>query len=309
MIETSIIIPVRNQKNSLLMALDSLKRQIRQKRLFEIVICDDGSTDGTGDVVKKLRVPIFFKYIKNDPPVGRAANRNLGFQKSVGKNLIFIDGDMVPAAGYIEAILDPGDSQSVRVGSVRLPPNLPASRLEKYLYSRGRSAAKPGADLNGRFFTSNNFYIGRDNFIKSGGFDISFKGWGGEDIDLGMTFEALGIPIRNVDKAVAYHYHQRTIRSIAADFYDFGAGSFAYLIRKQPEFLKQIPARRLGLTKCVSASDVSLKLLSAIMISRPALRLAEYLVSSLRSFSWPDFVLDYIFWGNLALGYKKRPKE
>ena len=309
MIETSIIIPVRNQKDSLLMALDSLKRQIKKKRLFEIIVCDDGSTDGTGEAVRKLRLPIFLKYIKNDPPLGRAGNRNLGFKKSVGKHLIFFDGDMVPASGFIEALLDAGDSNIVRVGSVQLPPKQPPGRLEKYLYSRGRLKTTAGNSLSGRYFTSNNFYISRDNFIRIGGFDDAFKGWGGEDIDFGLALESQEIPIKHEPQAVTYHYHRRTVQSIAADFYAFGAGSFAHLLKKQPHFLNQIPARRLGLAKGLSPVNVAFNLLSVIMISRPVLRLAEILVSGWQGFFWPDFAYDYIFWGNLALGYKQRPRE
>ena len=85
MIETTIIIPVRNQKKQLLMTLNNLRRQIRKRRNFEIVICDDDSEDGTGEAVRKLRYPIFLKYYINKPPLGRAANRNFGFEKSSGE--------------------------------------------------------------------------------------------------------------------------------------------------------------------------------------------------------------------------------
>jgi glycosyltransferase involved in cell wall biosynthesis len=307
MIQTSIIIPVRNQKNPLLVALNSLKRQIKTARAFEIIICDDGSTDGTEQMVKKLRIPIFFKYFKNDPPLGRSANRNAGFKKSVGREIVFFDGDMVPADGYLDAILGNTDNLSVRVGIAKPPPDTKADRLEKYLYSRGRYAyTGESQTIPSRYFTSNNFCIGRENFEKIGGFDEAFKGWGGEDIDFGLSLEANGISVKNVPKAVTFHYHKRSLESLIEDFRDFGANSFDHLITRHPDFIKQIPGHMLGLPGYYSPAQRILKAFSFITINGQVLRLAAKTVTRFKNFNWPDYIFDYILWGNLACAYKKR---
>ncbi len=307
MIETSIIIPARNQKSSLLMILACLKRQIRRQRVFEIVVCDDGSTDGTGDAVKKLRYPIFLKYFRNDPPVGRSINRNLGYERSSGNNMIFIDGDMVPAEGFIQAMLGDGNTAFVKLGRARVPPDERPKRLERYLYSRGHYSSESKDKFSpGRFFTSNCFFISRDNFIKVGGFDPVFKGWGGEDIDFGLRLEALNVPIKNVHDAVAYHYHKRTIKSLAGDYYDFGKNSFEYLIKKHPVFLRQARTHLLGLTDGSLKISPANRLFAFFTVNRFALKLAENVVSRLDNFAWPDLIYDYLLWGNLALGYGQR---
>lgn len=307
MIQISIIIPVRNQKNSLLIALNSLKRQIKNARVFEIIICDDGSTDGTEQMVKRLRYPIFFKYFKNDPPLGRSANRNAGFKKSVGKDIIFFDGDMVPADGYLEAILGSADNLSARVGIVKPSPDTKTKRLDNYLYSRGRYACiGESQTVPSRYFTSNNFCIGREIFEKISGFDEAFKGWGGEDIDFGLNLEANGILVKNVSGAVTYHHHQRTLESLIEDFRDFGANSFHYLITKHPDFLKQIPGHLLGLAGHYSPAQRILKAFSFIAINGRVLKIAAKIVSKFENVNWPDYIFDYILWGNLAYAYKKR---
>ena len=307
MIRTSIIIPVRNQKNSLLAALNSLKRQIKTARAFEIIICDDSSTDGTEQMVNKIRYPIFFKYFRNDPPLGRSANRNSGFKKSVGKDIVFFDGDMVPSESYLEAILKDDDSQSVRVGLVEPPSDEKNGRLERYLYSRGRYAhADESHVVPCRYFTSNNFCISRENFEKIGGFDEEFKGWGGEDIDFGLNLEKNGITVKNIPGAITCHYHKRTVESLVRDFRDFGANSFDYLIKKHPDFLNQIPGHLLGLAGRYSPVKRVLKAFSFLARNRPALNLTAKTVSKFPNINWPDFIFDYIFWGNLAYAYKKR---
>lgn len=305
MIEVSIIIPIRNQKDSLLQALNSLKRQIKKRRVFEIVICDDCSTDGAGDAIKRLRYPIFLKYIRNDPPLGRAANRNLGFQKSSGKELIFLDGDMVPADNYIDVILSNLEPNIVKLGVPHHPKRLKFGRFEKYQYTRGRYSEQfKERFLPSRLFTSNSFYISRENFQNMDGFDTGFQGWGGEDIDFGMRLEMLNIKIENIPEAVTYHYHERTIKSLAADYYDFGINSFEYLIKKHPDFLKQIPVHFLGLPGGAKKINLLHRLISFFAINRLMLNSIEKILSSSINSNWPDYLFDYVFWGNLALGYK-----
>jgi glycosyltransferase involved in cell wall biosynthesis len=307
MIEISIIIPVRNQKDSLLAALNNLRRQIKKPRLFEVVICDDNSDDGTGDAVKKLRYPIFLKYFVNNPPLGRAANRNLGFEKSVGKELVFIDGDMVPGDNFLEAMIGDGDLDSVKVGHAKPAPDEKATGLNRYLYSRGRYASTAtGEMLPGKYFTSNNFFISRENFQKLDGFDTNFTGWGGEDIDFGLRLENANIAIKNAADAITYHYHKRSIKSLVDDYADFGRNSFDYLISKHPEFLRQIPGNVLGLAKSSNPLDLFYKLISIFAINSGSLGLAKAIIQSLPNFNWPDFIYDYILWGNLSLGYKRR---
>lgn len=307
MIQISIIIPVRNQIKTLALALNSLKKQIKSPRQFEIVVSDDGSADGTSDMLKRLRYPIFFKYLHNSPPLGRSANRNLGAAKSSGSTLIFFDGDMVPDREYIDYILDDLNPAVVKVGNVKPPANFPADRLDKYLYSRGRhELTEKTPNLPGRFFTSNNFRIDRELFIKTGGFDINFIGWGGEDIDFGLRLVEAGVSIKYEPAAVTYHHHKRTIESLVRDFYSFGANSFEYLIKKHPNFIKQLPSRKLGIAIPDNKINLSDRLISLLAVNSANLKAAEYLVSKARKFAWPDLMFDYILWGNLALGYRNR---
>jgi len=310
MIEISIIIPVRNQIKTLTMALDSLRHQIKNPRQFEIVISDDGSTDGTGDMLKRLRYPIFFKYLHNNPPLGRSANRNQGAAKSGGATLIFFDGDMVPVREYIDYILDDLSPSVVKVGNVKPPVNSFTDRLDKYLYSRGHHELSDKAlNLPGRYFTSNNFRIDRELFLKTGGFDTNFIGWGGEDIDFGLSLVESGVSIKYEPAAITYHHHKRTIQSLADDFYSFGANSFEYLIKKHPNFIEQLPSRKLGIATPDFKVNFFDRLISAVAINSVILKAAEYVVGKTEKLAWPDLMFDYILWGNLALGYRNRKRQ
>lgn len=52
--EVSIIIPSYNRKDKLRRCLKSLLNQTYSKRKYEIIIIDDGSTDGTEKAIKEI---------------------------------------------------------------------------------------------------------------------------------------------------------------------------------------------------------------------------------------------------------------
>ncbi|MBF0522911.1 MAG: glycosyltransferase [Candidatus Omnitrophica bacterium] len=89
----SVIIPTYNNGHVIARALDSLFSQIYEN--LEIIVVDDGSTDGTKDVVLKVaeRFPkkkIIFEYQENS---GVSAARNKGIDIARGEYICFLDSD------------------------------------------------------------------------------------------------------------------------------------------------------------------------------------------------------------------------
>ncbi len=85
----SVIIPTHNRRAMLLEAINSVLIQTFQD--FEILVVDDGSTDGTREAVGNipdLRVRYFYQ--KN---AGRSAARNRGLAESRGEFVAFLDDD------------------------------------------------------------------------------------------------------------------------------------------------------------------------------------------------------------------------
>lgn len=90
MVKVSIIVPVYNTEKYLEKCLDSLVNQTLKD--IEIVLVNDGSTDESVNIIKKYlnddRVKLF-----NKENGGQASARNLGFEKALGKYVMFIDSD------------------------------------------------------------------------------------------------------------------------------------------------------------------------------------------------------------------------
>jgi glycosyltransferase involved in cell wall biosynthesis len=84
----SCIVPVFNGERYLAESLDSILAQTYEP--FEIVVADDGSTDGTRDVVQVYGERIRYLYQSNARP---AAARNLGLAAVTGDLIAFLDSD------------------------------------------------------------------------------------------------------------------------------------------------------------------------------------------------------------------------
>ena len=89
-IKVSVLIPAYNQAKYLGKAIQSVLDQTFTN--FELIIVNDGSSDGTDDIVKSFVDPRI-KYIVHDQNKGLAATRNTGIRASSGEFVAFLDLD------------------------------------------------------------------------------------------------------------------------------------------------------------------------------------------------------------------------
>ena len=88
----SVVIPAFNREHTLLRAVDSVRSQTY--RCLEAVVVDDGSTDGTWDVLQDLaRGDTRVRAVRHERARGAQAARNLGIRASSGDWIAFLDSD------------------------------------------------------------------------------------------------------------------------------------------------------------------------------------------------------------------------
>ena len=93
----SIVIPTYNRADLIEKSINSALNQTYQN--FEIIVVDDGSTDNTEEVVKKIisnRIK-YFRIVNSE----RAAARNFGIDKSMGDYITFLDSDDIYYPDYL----------------------------------------------------------------------------------------------------------------------------------------------------------------------------------------------------------------
>lgn len=86
----SVIIPAYNCESTIQEAIDSV---LQQNVLLEVLVIDDGSTDGLDGVMQDYTQDDRIIYLKNEKNLGPSATRNRGVQQAKGEYIAFLDAD------------------------------------------------------------------------------------------------------------------------------------------------------------------------------------------------------------------------
>ena len=103
--DISVIVATYNQKERLRLVLSGLENQSIPSEHFEILVVDDGSTDGTGAMLKSLKMQnLEVEFFQTNQ--GRCLARNRGIERAHGSLVVFLDGDALPAPDLLQCYLE-----------------------------------------------------------------------------------------------------------------------------------------------------------------------------------------------------------
>lgn len=102
--KASVVIPTFNKKSRLKLVMDSIIYQTAEQEDFEVIVVDDGSSDGTSELFQNIQLlfPINYKYIKQEN-IGRAGARNTGILNAKNEIIIFTDDDLIWERNFIKS--------------------------------------------------------------------------------------------------------------------------------------------------------------------------------------------------------------
>ena len=235
----SVVIPTHQKRDLLDRTLVALIRQeTGPDRDWEIVVVDDGSTDGTAELLAAAasRGGPPLRVVTPERNVGRARARNLGARAAVGRWLLFLDDDIVAPPGLLAAHLDlleehPGCGTigwAVTDDTVRDAPHF------HYLDTRG-VAQLPAGPAPARYFVTQNAAVPREAFLAVGGFDEDFAAYGFEDMEVAFRLEdQAGVRFRVLPAPVPAHVHHHTLDEYLAKKIECGRASLGQLARIHP---------------------------------------------------------------------------
>ena len=98
----SVIMPVYNGEAYICQAVESV---FCQEVPLELIVVDDGSTDGTAKILEPYLKRPDFRYLKNAENLGAAGSRNRGVREARGSYIAFLDADDWWAPGKLKAQL------------------------------------------------------------------------------------------------------------------------------------------------------------------------------------------------------------
>lgn len=230
--KVSVVIPTYNRKRLLKPVILSLFKQDYPKNKYEIIVVDDGGTDGTDKMVKQMakKSSVKLRYFWQEKRGYRAgAARNIGIRNAKNDIVLFIDSDIVAhpelirehvkihnnnenvvVIGYaaahsckstynVDEIISIVNNDYNNIKNVKILPD-----YREVIYSKCMDDLTEYKDPWITLF-SNNVSVSKKALMDVGLFDEQFIGWGVEDIELGYRLYKKGLTYVLNRKAIGYH--------------------------------------------------------------------------------------------------------
>ncbi len=223
----SVVIPCHDNHEVLPWILQSLRKS--DVPGLEIICVDDASTRPLSPIAQRFAV----RLVRLDGTPGRRAlARNRGHQQSRNPLTLYLDGDVIPDPHLPRAAIELHEANSgvaIKYPVYGIPQKLSADGLSEIAAlvldgkrnRLGKLLTKPVAidtrplprRLRGRrtkiwqLCASHCLSVERKSVERAGGWDLSFSGWGEEDIELAYRLHQCGIEFVYPHRRVAAAYH------------------------------------------------------------------------------------------------------
>jgi GT2 family glycosyltransferase len=231
----SVVIPVRNGRNDFERCLRGLRDSSR--RDFELIVIDDGSTDGSG----KLAEAHGARVVRHEVPRGPAASRNEGVELARSERIFFVDADVVVHGDAVAKVIERFEAEPDLAAFFGSYDDRPVARgvvsqfrnlLHHYVHQQGEFVAE--ARPAHTFWTGCGA-IRRGAFLAVGGFDPRlYRRPAIEDIELGYRLTRSGHRVALVQDLQASHLKRWTLRSMVyTDVFQRGVPWMLLLLRSK----------------------------------------------------------------------------
>jgi glycosyltransferase involved in cell wall biosynthesis len=215
----SVIIPARNAAATIEAQLEALRQQTYPGP-WEIVIVDNGSTDGTERLVRAWQKRLPQLRLANAPQA-RGVNyaRNIGCRSSRGALLLFCDADDIVAANWVAAMVEGLQDYDAVGGQLeRVSLNNPvavAARPPKW------TSTLPDAFSFLPYAFAANCGVRKKVWLALNGFDPGYP-YGSDDVEFFWRVQLAGYKVGFIPDAVVHYRLRTTIPSMARQYYHYG---------------------------------------------------------------------------------------
>lgn len=203
----SVIIPVYNRKNFIRHCLESVLAQ-DFKGDYEIIVVDDGSTDGTVEILKEFSSRV--KLHLSPANQGVSSARNQGARLAQGQFVAMIDSDCLAHPQWLSQLVLPfeQDNGIMMVGG----------KVEDIAHNYWQMVNKGLSTFVSHHSEFVKQLIGcnmafRREFILKNPYDPRFKFAAGDDTELCWRCRELGFKVYYTSNAIVQHHHRCTLKA------------------------------------------------------------------------------------------------
>ena len=239
-VPVTVIVPAYNEADTIAATIRSLQQQTVTLR--EVIVVDDCSTDGTGDIARALGVCVIQPRVNTG---SKAGAQNVALRAVKTGFIVAIDADTTLAPDAVEMLLTAFDAADVVAACGFVIPRVVGSIWERgryieYLFAF--SFYKQIQDYYGKpIIASGCFSMYRTEALRACG------GWStrtlAEDMDLTWTFYRAGHAVRFVPNAVCYPIEPHDYRYLRAQLRRWSHG-FVQNVRLHWKGLLDVPFLR-----------------------------------------------------------------
>lgn len=226
----SVIVCTRNGRNRIGRCIEACLK-LHGKNI-EVIIVDDGSTDGTDDWVAEHFPQVRLLRLE---PCGLSAARNAGATASIGRILAYTDDDCQPDVEWAVRLRHAFAKHQGKFSAIG-GPNLPPPPRDT---AQAVVAASPGApshvmldDEEAEHLPGCNLAVTREAFHAIGGFDPLFH-TAGDDVDFCWRLRDAGFRLGFAAGAFVWHERRTSIPGFLRQQLGYGMAE-ALLLKKHP---------------------------------------------------------------------------
>ena len=295
--DISIVIPTYNRKIKLKNCLDSLFAQSYSRDAFEIIVIDDGSVDGTQDMLCALsKINSNLRcFMQNHS--GPAAARNLGIKHSRAEIIGFTDSDCVLDQDWVKRMVEE-HSLEKHIAAIGGFTEVDSHNIKSQV-SQSLSDGAIETQISGKsetiFFPTCNVSFKRDDLIS--GFNELFPLPAGEDLDFFWRLFKNGSRFSYKKDIKVFHDCHADLASFLKQAYMYGRGNYLvqYMHQDHP-LLKEIKTKD-------SVAFISGLLINFIKIPRFSYLLGKHLIQQRMQFNFYERFQVYIYFALHKVNY------
>jgi GT2 family glycosyltransferase len=223
----SVVVCAHNAANTLDECLASLERLNYPN--YEIVLVNDGSTDGTGKIAECYPAV----RVLETPKSGLAAARNAGFLEARGEMIAYTDADVRVDPDWLAFLVQPFlESDVVGAGGPNVVPREDGWLAQCVARAPGSPTHVLLDDCTAEHVPGCNSAFRRDALLAVGGFDPVFVR-AGDDVDICWRLQARGWRIGFAPAALVWHHHRRSMAAYWRQQVGYGEAE-TWLMHRHP---------------------------------------------------------------------------